>query len=142
MTTMTEMVRDMVFNCGVPAKEVAAELRKPYPTLLREINPDDDGAKLGADILGDIMTKCGDVTPLRFLALQMGYRISPLSSSDPDKSTLHEELADDLQALAKYQKALTDGAEDSKLAELLEFAIMELEENLVLHRRNALRQDG
>lgn len=50
---------------------------KPYSTLLREVNPYDTGAKLGAETLMHIMKTTGNVTPLEKMALEMGYRLEP-----------------------------------------------------------------
>ena len=49
----------------------------PIPTLLREVNPYDTGAKLGAETLMHIMKTTGNVTPLEKMALEMGYRLEP-----------------------------------------------------------------
>lgn len=140
--TLTEVAQDSLLNCERGPKIIAQRIKKPYHTLLREVNPGDDGAKLGAETLLDIMKESGDVSPLRFQALQLGYRLSPLAGSEPDKSTLTEELADDLQALARYQKALLNDEPAEILAELLQLAIMELEENLVLCQRKAVKNAG
>ena len=48
-------VHDLVLESGLGAKNIAAAVGKPYSTLLREVNPFDDGAKLGAETLVDIM---------------------------------------------------------------------------------------
>lgn len=45
--------------------------------LLREVNPYDTGAKLGAETLMHIMKTTGNVTPLEKMALEMGYRLEP-----------------------------------------------------------------
>ena len=48
-------VHDLVLESGLGAKNIAAAVGKPYSTLLREVNPFDDGAKLGAETLVDII---------------------------------------------------------------------------------------
>jgi hypothetical protein len=139
--TLTEIIRDAVFNSGVPAKAVAEDLGKAYSTLLRELNPDDESCKLGADHVGPIMAACGDVSPLRHLAALMGFGLVPLQGVEPDKGTLAEELNDDLQAVAAYHKALLDGTgRVDRVALLLEQAKCELEENFVLYRRELFRK--
>jgi hypothetical protein len=142
MTTLTELIRDMVFNCGVPAKAVASGLKKPYTTFLRELNPDDDGAKLGVDVLEDIMLECGNVSPLRRMALTLNYRLVPLAGVEPDKETMAEELLDDLQAVSQYQMAIMVNDDPVVVQEYLELAILELEENMVLYRRKMLMEEG
>ena len=37
-------VHDLVLESGLGAKNIAAAVGKPYSTLLREVNPFDDGA--------------------------------------------------------------------------------------------------
>ena len=74
-------VHDLVLESGLGAKNIAAAVGKPYSTLLREVNPFDDGAKLGAETLGDIMRVTGNIQPLEHIAEQFGYE----SSSGPTK---------------------------------------------------------
>jgi hypothetical protein len=141
--TLTEIIRDAVFNSGVPAKAVAQELGKAYSTLLRELNPDDESCKIGADHIGPIMKACGDASPVRHLAALMGYTLCPLKGVEPDKSTLAEELNDDLQAVAAYHKAMLEGELGiERVMELLEQAKAELEENFVIYRREMFRKAG
>ena len=66
-------VHDLVLESGLGAKNIAAAVGKPYSTLLREVNPFDDGAKLGAETLVDIMRVTGNIS-------------SAMSSSGPTKS--------------------------------------------------------
>lgn len=56
-------------------KNIAAAVGKPYSTLLREVNPFDDGAKLGAETLVDIMRVTGNIQPLEHIAEQFGYEL-------------------------------------------------------------------
>lgn len=72
-------VHDLVLESGLGAKNIAAAVGKPYSTLLREVNPFDDGAKLGAETLVDIMRVTGNIQPLEHIAEQFGYE--PLSHS-------------------------------------------------------------
>lgn len=66
-----------VLEGGKPAKAVAKELRKPYSTLLRELNPFDKSAKLGAETVLELMMITGNIEPLRFMAEELGYEIVP-----------------------------------------------------------------
>lgn len=61
-------VHDLVLESGLGAKNIAAAVGKPYSTLLREVNPFDDGAKLGAETLVDIMRVTGNIQPLPYNA--------------------------------------------------------------------------
>ena len=73
-------VHDLVLESGLGAKNIAAAVGKPYSTLLREVNPFDDGAKLGAETLVDIMRVTGNIQPLEHIAEQFA-----MSSSGPTK---------------------------------------------------------
>ena len=44
-------VHDLVLESPIGAKAIAQAVGKPYSTLLREVNPYDTGAKLGAETL-------------------------------------------------------------------------------------------
>jgi len=73
-------VHDLVLESPIGAKAIAQAVGKPYSTLLREVNPYDTGAKLGAETLMHIMVFMktpGNVTPLEKMALEMGYRLEP-----------------------------------------------------------------
>lgn len=70
-------VHDLVLESPIGAKAIAQAVGKPYSTLLREVNPYDTGAKLGAETLMHIMKTTGNVTPLEKMALEMGYRLEP-----------------------------------------------------------------
>lgn len=48
-------VHDLVLESPIGAKAIAQAVGKPYSTLLREVNPYDTGAKLGAETLMHIM---------------------------------------------------------------------------------------
>lgn len=74
-------VHDLVLESPIGAKAIAQAVGKPYSTLLREVNPYDTGAKLGAETLMHIMKTTGNVTPLEKMALEMGYRLEPADSS-------------------------------------------------------------
>ncbi len=64
-------VHDLVLESGLGAKNIAAAVGKPYSTLLREVNPFDDGA----ETLVDIMRVTGNIQPLEHIAEQFGYEL-------------------------------------------------------------------
>ena len=75
ITTVHRAFENEIMNGG--DKAIAQAVGKPYSTLLREVNPYDTGAKLGAETLMHIMKTTGNVTPLEKMALEMGYRLEP-----------------------------------------------------------------
>jgi predicted transcriptional regulator len=72
---VTKVVQDCILDSGIQAKMVAEKINKPYSTLMREINPFDASAKLGAETLLEIMKVTHDIRPLQFMATQMGYSL-------------------------------------------------------------------
>ena len=68
-------VHELVLESGLGAKNIAAAVGKPYATLLREVNPYDAGAKLGAETLVDIMKVTGNILPLEHIAEELGYEL-------------------------------------------------------------------
>lgn len=69
---VTKVVQDCILDSGIQAKDVAQKINKPYSTLMREINPFDASAKLGAETLLEIMKVTSDIRPLRYMASEMG----------------------------------------------------------------------
>jgi len=72
---VTKVVQDCILDSGIQAKVVAQKINKPYSTLMREINPFDASAKLGAETLLEIMKVTADIRPLQFMATEMGYSL-------------------------------------------------------------------
>lgn len=89
-TSLTKQMQSVVLAGDMPAKEVAMCIDKPYPTLMRELNPYDDGAKLGAETMLEIMKVTGDIRMLHYLAREMGCRVvsDPLGGKDRRRSAL------------------------------------------------------
>lgn len=78
---VTRIVQDIVLDGERPAKQLAAEIGKPYSTLLREVNPFDKNAKLGVETLLQIMKLTRNVAPLSFMAQEMGYTLVPTTKA-------------------------------------------------------------
>lgn len=74
--SVTKVVQDCILDSGIQAKDIAERIGKPYSTLMREINPFDTSAKLGAETLLDIMRVTKDLRPLQFMADEMGFSLT------------------------------------------------------------------
>lgn len=74
---LIKILHNLVLDSPIPAKVLAKEVGKPYSTLLREINPYDTGAKLGVETLLRIMQYTRNVSPLEYMANQLGYTLTP-----------------------------------------------------------------
>lgn len=71
------LVHTAVLESAVPAKELARKVGKPYSTLLREINPYDQGAKLGVETFVQLMKFTGDIAPVHYIARELGLELVP-----------------------------------------------------------------
>jgi hypothetical protein len=119
---------------GPPAKVVAEELGKPLFTLYRELNPDDDGAKLDAAHILPIMLVTGDDRPLQFLASHMGKRVSDIDRQ-PDGRDMHEECLQAYPAVTAYIEIARNPKYPLRLVgEALERAVKELEDIFIRRR--------
>lgn len=78
---ITKIVQDMVLEGERPAKQLAADLGKPYSTLLREVNPFDKNAKLGVETLMQIMKLTKNEEPLRYMAQELGFTLVPVTKA-------------------------------------------------------------
>jgi len=75
VSELSSLIHNLVLDNPVPAKDLAKAIGKPYSTLLREVNPYDAGAKLGAETLLQIMIQTGDTKPLEYMAGKLGYSL-------------------------------------------------------------------
>ena len=69
------LLQDVVIQNPAQVQKLARALGKTYATLVREANPYDAGAKLGADTLLKIMELNRDVRPLQFMSEQFGLTL-------------------------------------------------------------------
>ena len=76
VSELSSLIHNLVLDNPVPAKDLAKAIGKPYSTLLREVNPYDAGAKLGAETLLQIMIQTGDTKPLEYMAGKLGYTLT------------------------------------------------------------------
>ena len=136
------VILDMVRNSDRPVKDIADAVGKPYSTLMRELDPKDDRAKLGVEMLLPLMQACDSTLPLRYLAEEMGHRVASVRDIEPDKPTFHEELLDTYQALVEYHRAMLEGRSVEYVAKWREVLIRQLKEDFAFYvaRRNG--EDG
>ncbi len=83
VSELSTLIHNLVLDNPVPAKDLAKAIGKPYSTLLREVNPYDSGAKLGAETLLHIMAQTGDIKPLEYMAAKLGLRLVPAKTQVP-----------------------------------------------------------
>lgn len=75
--SLTKKMQDVVLDGPIPAKQVCGIIKKPYSTLLRELNPFDNHAKLGAETMFEIIRVTKNVQVLEFMAKELGYDLTP-----------------------------------------------------------------
>lgn len=73
----SKLIHASVLDSHIPAKVLAKRIGKPYSTLLREINPYDQGAKLGVETFIEILKVTGDISPVEYIANELGLDIVP-----------------------------------------------------------------
>ena len=92
MNEFYQLIQDTVSRSPIGAKAVAVKIGKPYSTMMREVNPNDKGAKVGADTLMDIVRATKDISPLVFMAKELGYRLVPVSKDEGRRTRLHYKI--------------------------------------------------
>lgn len=66
----------------VPLKVLAKRIGKPYSTLLREVNPYDQGAKLGVETFIEIVKITGEISLIEHIANEFGLAVVPKKLSE------------------------------------------------------------
>lgn len=74
------LIQEVVIQDPVQVQKLARQIGKNYTTLVREANPYDTGAKLGAETLLKIMEVSMDVRPLAYMAKQFGMKLMKLEA--------------------------------------------------------------
>ncbi len=77
------IIHNLVLDSPVPAKDLAKAIGKPYSTLLREVNPYDTGAKLGAETLFQIMAITGNLKPIEYMSEKLNMGFFPTNKEFP-----------------------------------------------------------
>lgn len=90
---LTKKMQDIVLEGRVPAKQVCREIKKPYSTLLRELNPFDNHAKLGAETMFKICKVTRNVSILEFMARELGYTLIPMEGVDTPEPRQHRKAS-------------------------------------------------
>ena len=76
---LTRIIHSSILESPVPAKILAKKIGKPYSTLLREVNPYDEGAKLGVETFVQILKFNGDFAPSDYIASELAMEITPMT---------------------------------------------------------------
>lgn len=71
------LIQGSVLRQSGGGRSVAEQIHAPYSTLMREINPNDGGAKLGVERFYRVMQATNDYSPLASLAGMCGFALAP-----------------------------------------------------------------
>jgi hypothetical protein len=115
---LTKLLQEVVLKNDKPAREIATEINKPYPTLLREINPEDKGAKIGIEELIPLMDATGSIRPLTRIANIMGYVLVPMDLNPEDPDEANYMALDLMDGFGRYSKALKKALQSSPEGDL------------------------
>ena len=73
----SKLMHSVILDSSIPPKLLAKQIGKPYSTLLREVNPYDQGAKLGVETFIEILKVTGDISPVEYIANELGLDVVP-----------------------------------------------------------------
>ena len=76
---LSKIIHSMILESPIPAKVLAKRIGKPYSTLLREVNPHDEGAKLGVETFIQLLKVTGDMSPIEYIARELDFELVPKS---------------------------------------------------------------
>jgi hypothetical protein len=97
MTLLVKIqIKIQIIVCEYGAEAMAQELGKPYKTLMRELNPNDEGAKLGLMTFLQILRITQNYSPLNMIAKMFGQIMIDV----PERVT-ENELASRLSVVLK-----------------------------------------
>lgn len=74
---LLKLIHTAILESPISPKALAKMLGKPYSTLLREVNPYDQGAKLGVETFMEVLKITGDISPLEYIANELGFELVP-----------------------------------------------------------------
>lgn len=75
---LAPIVQKLFYDIPLQPHDIATRVRKPYTTLMREMNPYDDRAKLGLLTYFDITYLTGCMHVLEYMANRLGYKLTKI----------------------------------------------------------------
>lgn len=72
---LAPIIQKLFYDIPLLPHDLAVAVRKPYSTLMREVNPYDDKAKLGILTYFDIASATGSVNVMHYMADKLGYKL-------------------------------------------------------------------
>ena len=75
MKELSLLIQDVVISDSANVQKIARRVGKKCSTLIREVDPNNQRAKLGVETLMVVMETSHDVRPLVYMAQQMGFEL-------------------------------------------------------------------
>ncbi len=72
---LSKIIHAMILESPVPVKVLAKQIGKPYSTLLREVNPYDERAKLSVETFVRILKATGNISPIEYIARELDLEL-------------------------------------------------------------------
>jgi len=146
---LSEVVSRMVDASGRPLKAIAGDVGMSYTSLYRQLDPNDDGAKIGVDALLPLIRACMGSAPyavapgpVLWLNSKTGYKAVSLEVT-PSHDDVRDEVMDDLNRCNEFWQAVHEGKlPPEKVLPLHHAAQKELDETMESYRREWMRKGG
>lgn len=111
--TLLETIHDMVIEHN--PKAIAEKLDKPYSTFMREINPNDQGAKFGVTELMLVTRITSDFTALDKIERQLGRVAFKVPTAVPSHQEINREINAAIKKFSDLLQGVTDSMADGQI---------------------------
>ena len=113
--SLSEIIHEVALDNN--PKGLAEEMGKPYSTFMREINPYDDGAKVGAESLIPFTRATGDFAAIDFIETALGRVAFVIPKPAPGHEAIHQQLSKSLTEFGEFVAAVGDSIADGTITE-------------------------
>lgn len=114
---LLDMLHEAPERAGVSIKQVAQSMGKEPKTLARELNPDDDGAKLGVVDFAFLCAETRDCEALDYIETALGRVAFSLPPATAGASELHRTLGQAAREFGEVSEQLMTDLADGRLDE-------------------------
>lgn len=113
--TLLETIHDMVIEHN--PKAIAEELDKPYSTFMREINPNDQGAKFGVTELLLVTRITSDFTALDQIERQLGRVAFKVPTAIPSHQEINKQINSAVKEFSDLLHGITVSMEGGQMTD-------------------------
>lgn len=126
-----EELADLTFGCDDNGKP-----HKSHWSLYKELNPEDNTAKLGVIDAYRLMKVSGDIEPLRLMADKLGFIIRRKDDIHPDRPSWQAEHAQDSMELGHMAQLMDAGADPALVQTAAASMAQNAEETAIQYARD------